>query len=203
MYSILVNKGAMQIIKATSLGVLISAVSLPMSVWKLSTNLFDGQWLRCLEKAQKAGALLADVLRSKVQGDRPTTLIGTSLGAATIFHALLALAADSPPSNNLVYSATFVSMPIAPSAAQWAAVRSVVAGPINNVYSTSDWCLGLLTRASVHANMSIATPAGLGPVKLAEGVVSLDASEMIAGHMALVKPDVVGKVLAEAKAVQN
>lgn len=45
-----------------------------------------------MDRARKAGLILADALCNNVQGDRPVTLVGFSLGAKTIYHCLVELA---------------------------------------------------------------------------------------------------------------
>lgn len=54
--------------------------------------LVDNPWSLGLDRAVKAGELLADALCSNVQNGRPVTLIGYSLGARAIFYCLVELA---------------------------------------------------------------------------------------------------------------
>ena len=53
--------------------------------------MIDHAWAVALNRAQKAGILLAHILMSGAHGDRPVTLIGYSMGARLIFHCLLEL----------------------------------------------------------------------------------------------------------------
>jgi len=45
-----------------------------------------------MDRARKSGYVLADILMERVQGARPTTLIGYSTGAVVIWECLLELA---------------------------------------------------------------------------------------------------------------
>ena len=59
---------------------LVAAVALPMTVMS-AANLIDTWWAVCLDRAEKAGKLLAHVLMSGAHGDREHT--------ALVHHALL------------------------------------------------------------------------------------------------------------------
>ena len=50
--------------------------------------MIDHAWAVALNRAQKAGILLAHILMSGAHGDRPVTLTGYSMGARLIFHCL-------------------------------------------------------------------------------------------------------------------
>src|SRR5690606_523039 len=52
----------------------------------------DNPYSRGINRSKKAGRLLADALINRVQGERPVTLIGYSLGAAAIHACLQSLA---------------------------------------------------------------------------------------------------------------
>jgi alpha-beta hydrolase superfamily lysophospholipase len=175
----MLTKGAIkEILKRTSVAALMSAVSLPLSVWSWTTSLLDGEWVRGLERAKQAGGLLADVLLEKTQGQRPVHLVGASFGALTVFECLLRIAEKSPNNNDLIYSATMISLPLGPSTEEWQRARGVVAGPLTQAYSTNDWCLALLSRAAITAKFTIRRPAGLAAVE-EQGVVDLDVSEWV------------------------
>lgn len=117
----------------------------------------DNTWMQAQDRAKKAGRLLGEVLEKRVQGERPVILVGTSLGALTILHALQYLA--SLPPNGLhsdsdrggvpafVESAYLISLPAAPTPDEWVKVRSVVARRAVNAYSESDWVLAGVVRS--------------------------------------------------------
>ncbi|KAJ1925438.1 hypothetical protein IWQ60_004558 [Tieghemiomyces parasiticus] len=87
-----VHFAAGQVLKQTVLATLISAMAWPMAIIKVG-QLIDNPWSVGLNRARSAGELLADVLISRAQGNRPVVLVGYSLGALVIYHCLLRLAA--------------------------------------------------------------------------------------------------------------
>lgn len=68
-----------------SLSILVSSCA----IW---LQLIDTAWSVALQRAQKAGRLLAHSLAAGAHGNRPVTLVGNSMGARLIFHCLLELA---------------------------------------------------------------------------------------------------------------
>lgn len=114
----------------------------------------------------------------------------------TILHALIFLSERLPPEEmkDIVYSATLISLPVAPSKDTWRRARSTVAGPLVNAWSRNDWVLALLARASIHADMSTDAPSGLQPINVS-GITDVDLSDLLKGHMQLAKPEVISKVL--------
>lgn len=112
------------------------------------------------------------------------TQIGTSVGALTVLHALLYLSEQDTP--QLVDSVFLVSLPSAPTAAEWAAVRSVTARRVVNAWCGSDFVLASIVRLhevvsrGVTGNNGVCV-AGLGPVQQ-PGVEDMDLSEVLHGH---------------------
>ncbi|KAJ2790235.1 hypothetical protein H4R21_006556, partial [Coemansia helicoidea] len=80
-----------QTLQHTVLPSLLGPLSIPMWLAKLGYVL-DNPWSNGCELAQKAGPVVADLLLQRVQGQRPVTLVGYSIGARLIFYALLELA---------------------------------------------------------------------------------------------------------------
>lgn len=104
----------------------------------------DNDWIRARDKAKKAGDLLSEVLKEKVQGERPLTMVGrvnqlldivcntfnyiqvaSSLGALALFRALLVLADSDKPAEPLIDSVILISLPQVVSPREWAKVRKV------------------------------------------------------------------------------
>ncbi|GAA6017539.1 hypothetical protein JCM11491_006860 [Sporobolomyces phaffii] len=104
------------------------------------------------------------------------TQVGYGPGASLIFSCLQEL--HRRELGHLVYSATLISLPEAPSAVAWASARSVVAHEVVNVYSNSDWVLAIAARLFTLSNKI----AGLGPVTV-EGVTNVDVSDLVHGHL--------------------
>ncbi|KAL7422671.1 hypothetical protein Q5752_001962 [Cryptotrichosporon argae] len=177
-----------EIIKRTVLSAYFAAVSLPLYVYGMTTMAVDNTWMRATDRAVKAGRLLGEVLEKRVQGERPVVLIGSSVGALTVLHALLYLSTLSPRLQ-VVESAHLVSLPSAPTADEWARARAVVARRLTNVYTDHDLVLAGVVR--LHEVVSRAATgnngvkvAGLGPVER-PGVEDIDVGAVLKGHMEL------------------
>ncbi|KAK8160671.1 hypothetical protein BKA80DRAFT_275673 [Phyllosticta citrichinensis] len=139
-------------------------------------KIVDNPFSVARSRSDKAGAVLADALINKAQGERPVTLIGYSLGARVIFAALQSLAKRK--AFGLVESVVMMGSPTPSDAAAWRKIRAVVAGRVVNVYSESDHILGFLYRTS---SIQLGV-AGLQPVKGVQGIENVDVSPLVDGH---------------------
>ncbi|KAJ9092316.1 hypothetical protein QFC19_008750 [Naganishia cerealis] len=183
-----------EIIKRTVLSAYFTAVALPMSVYNMASLGLDNTWVQSQDKAIKAGRLLGEVLENRVQGQRPVVLIGSSLGALTVLHALLYLSSRANKSSptalpQIVDSAFLISLPSAPSSEEWQACRQVVARRLVNAWCEKDLVLAGIVR--LHEVFSRAVTlqngvyvAGLRAVKQ-PGVEDVDLSDVIEGHLDL------------------
>ncbi|WVQ63135.1 uncharacterized protein L199_001286 [Kwoniella botswanensis] len=182
-----------EIIKRTVLSAYFAAVSLPLSVYSMATMTLDNTWMHAVDRAKKAGRLLGEVIEKRVQGERPVVLIGSSVGALTVLHALLYLASLPSPTPGkgsvptYVESAYMISLPSAPTAEEWQKVRSVTGRRVVNAYSDADLVLAgvvrlheVVSRAAVMSNGI--RVAGLGPVEQ-PGIEDIDVSTVLRGHM--------------------
>eukprot|EP00256_Glycine_max_P053849 XP_014620579.1 uncharacterized membrane protein C6F6.13c isoform X2 [Glycine max] len=129
-----------------------------------------------LERSNKAGKLLAEVLLKGLQGNRPVTLIGYSLGARVIFKCLQYLA-KTENGAELVEKVVLLGAPIPIMDENWEATRKMVAGRFVNAYSRTDWMLGVAFRASLLTKGL----AGIQPVDI-PGIQNVDVTEHIEGH---------------------
>ncbi|CAN4083378.1 unnamed protein product [Withania somnifera] len=167
----LMKRGAMM----TVLKTLLTALALPATLLAM-TDLIDSKWTIAVDRSDKAGKLLAEVLQKGLQGNRPVTLIGFSLGARVIFKCLQILA-ESENNSGLVERVVLLGAPIAIKNMNWEAARKVVAGRFVNAYATNDWMLGIAFRASLLTRGL----AGLQPVDV-PGIENVDVTEVIDGH---------------------
>ena len=136
---------------------LLAAVAFPATLLT-ATSLIDNAWSVAMDRADQAAVLLADALVDAAwYHQRPVTLMGFSLGARMVFKCLEELAARGAV--GIVESAVLLGAPVPEDPDTWRAVRSVVAGRLVNVYSSSDWVLGVVYRASVMSSGA----AGLRP----------------------------------------
>ncbi|PKX99089.1 DUF726 domain protein [Aspergillus novofumigatus IBT 16806] len=165
-----------QVLKKTFLSQLLTAVALPLGLLKVA-RVVDNPFSVAKARADKAGEVLADALISKVQGERPVTLIGYSLGSRVIFACLQSLAKRR--AFGLVESAVLMGAPTPSDTEQWCRIRSVVSGRLVNVFSENDSVLALLYRTS---SLQLGV-AGLQPVEGVSGVENLDVSDLISGHL--------------------
>ncbi|KAF2689806.1 DUF726-domain-containing protein [Lentithecium fluviatile CBS 122367] len=164
-----------QIIKRTVFGAL-SAGLWPLGILKIS-SILDNPFSVAKYRADKAGQVLADALINKVQGERPITLIGYSLGARLIFSCLKTLAERK--AFGLIENVVLLGSPCPSDAEDWRSLRSVVSGRLVNVFSTNDYVLAFLYRTS---SIQLGV-AGLQPVLGIPGVQNVDVSELVSGHL--------------------
>ncbi|XAR73805.1 hypothetical protein NMG60_11007898 [Bertholletia excelsa] len=167
----LMKQGAMM----TVLSSLLAALAWPAALLS-ATSFIDSKWTIAVDRSDKAGKLLAEVLMKGLQGQRPVTLVGFSLGARVIYKCLQVLA-ENDHNADLVERVVLLGAPIAIKDENWEAARKVVAGRFVNAYSTNDWMLGVAFRASLLTQGL----AGIQPVEL-PGVENVDVTEHIEGH---------------------
>ncbi|CAL9154710.1 uncharacterized protein LOC103993236 isoform X1 [Musa acuminata AAA Group] len=167
----LMKQGAMM----TVLSTLITALAWPATLIA-ATDFIDSKWSIAIDRSDKAGKLLAEVLLKGLQGNRPVTLIGFSLGARVIYKCLQALAV-SGDNEGLVERVVLLGAPLSVKGEQWDIARKIVAGRFINVYSTNDWILGVAFRASLFSQGL----AGIQPIDI-PGVENIDATDYIDGH---------------------
>ncbi|KAF2027740.1 DUF726-domain-containing protein [Setomelanomma holmii] len=124
----------------------------------------------------KAGKVLAHALIDGVQGKRPVTLTGYSVGARVIFACLVELAEQH--AFGLVESVVLMGTPAPSSQKQWRQIRSVGTARVVNIYSTEDYVLGYLYRCT-KLEMGV---AGLDEVRAVHGIETVDVSKLVNGH---------------------
>ncbi|KAK7430531.1 hypothetical protein QQZ08_002823 [Neonectria magnoliae] len=149
----------------------------PAGLMKIS-KIIDNPWNLGMVRAEKAGVVLADaIMRSKLQGDRPVSLIGYSLAARTIYICLMVLAERRQ--FGLVESAVLMGTPAPSESRVWLTLKSVVSGRLINVYSENDYLLGFLYRTSnIHFGV-----AGLQQIHGADGVENHDVGHLVSEHL--------------------
>ncbi|KAF5380860.1 hypothetical protein D9615_004046 [Tricholomella constricta] len=109
----------------------------------------DNPWMNAKALAMKAGAVLGDLLAKHVFGSRPVTLTGYSLGSLVIFEALKHLV-TLPPSEttHLIQDVYLFGTPAPADAQTWSEIRRLVSGRLVNGYTSNDYVLAVLSRAS-------------------------------------------------------
>ena len=164
------------VVKRTVFSELMSGMMWPMALTKVA-RVVDNPFNLAKTRADKAGQVLAEALINHVQGERPVTLIGYSLGARVIWSCLTTLAKNR--AFGLVESAVLMGSPISSDTNTWRLMRSAVTGRLVNVYSENDYLLAFLYRASsLHYDV-----AGLVPITGLSGVENVDVTETVSGHL--------------------
>ncbi|KAL2271005.1 hypothetical protein VTJ83DRAFT_376 [Remersonia thermophila] len=169
------NTVKVEILKRTVLATLWSAL---WPAYLLSiASVVDNPFSLAKNRSEKAGEILADALINKVQGERPVTLVGYSLGARVVYSCLRSLAERR--AFGLVDNVVFVGAPVPSNRQHWETMRAVVSGNLVNVYSENDYLLAFLYRAtSVQLGV-----AGLQEIRDVDGVFNLNLSDKVQGHM--------------------
>ena len=140
--------------------------------------LIDNPWSNALDRSKAAGLVLADVILQRHAGVRPISLIGFSLGARSIFYALIELSRRK--AFGLVQDVFIFGTTVTANRTQWLEARSVVSGRFVNGFATNDWMLGYLFRAT---SGGLNTVAGLRPVETVPGLENVEVTDIITGHM--------------------
>ncbi|KAJ3057540.1 hypothetical protein HK097_000006 [Rhizophlyctis rosea] len=194
-----------EIISRTVLATLFAGLW-PLGLLKFG-RMIDNPWNNALALAEKAGKVLADVLKGGVQGGRPVSLVGFfvpfeylhdgnlmhqlqvgySLGALVIFHCLLSLAetsdSSSCPPNALISNVYLFGLPAPTTPETWRKIRTVVSGRLVNAYTPKDWMLAFLHRTHVWDEGMRRGVAGVMPVKDVDGVENVDVGSVVEGHV--------------------
>ncbi|KAF9197529.1 hypothetical protein BGZ49_001988 [Haplosporangium sp. Z 27] len=166
-----------QVISQTVFAALASALVLPFGLMRAG-DLIDNPWAVAMDRGRKAGLVLADILTERVQGNRPTTLIGYSTGAIVIWECLLELARRKE--FGLINSVVLLGAPIKTDmTAKWKAASSVVSHRFINGYSKKDVVLGSIFR--LHAlGLDV---AGLQPAEAEPRIENVDLTDIVGGHL--------------------
>ncbi len=153
----------------------LAAALWPIGLLKVA-RVIDNPFSVAKTRAEKAGEVLADALINRVQGERPVTLIGYSLGARVIYTCLMNLAKRKE--FGIVENAVLIGSPTPSDTSDWRVLRSVVAGRLVNVYSVNDYVLGFMYRTSA-IQYGV---AGLQKVEALSTVENFDVSEDVSSH---------------------
>jgi Protein of unknown function (DUF726) len=167
-----------QVLGSTILTALMGALQLPIVLSKLS-YIIDNPWNVSLVRANAAGLILADSIMDRNLGKRPITLLGFSLGSRLIFACLKELA--NRGAYGLVQDVYLFGSPIVANRDDYLNARSIVSGRFVNGYSSNDWILGYLFRATGGGIMRV---AGIAPVEGIPGLENVNVTNLVKGHMA-------------------
>jgi hypothetical protein len=178
---------AYTVMSRTILGALYAGLW-PLGLIK-AASVLDNPFSVALARADKAGKVLAHALIDGVQGKRPVTLTGYSVGARVIYSCLVELAEQH--AFGLVECAVLMGTPAPSDSKPWRQIRSVVAGRVVNAHSSEDYVLGFLYRST---KLQVGV-AGLQSVEDVSGIENVDVSKLVSGHDQY--RYLVGKILAK------
>ena len=148
----------------------------PLALVKLA-RVIENPFSVAKNRADKAGKVLAEAIMERVQGERPVTLIGYSVGARVIWSCLMTLAERK--AFGFIESVVLIGAPIPSDISTWRSMRTVVSGRLINVYSRNDYLLAFLHRASSLAYHV----AGLRSIEGLPGVENVDVTALVTGHL--------------------
>lgn len=179
-----------EVLKHTALAG-IAALTLPLTVYAAASTALDGVFVQAKSRSYRAGLILADVIRDEVQGHRPVTLIGTSLGCVTILTALGELANKPGETGHLVDSVFLIGAPFSPSPAVLRRARSVVSRRFVTAFSSRDmvcsiaaW-LGSGISLEEVKNGQMPRIVGSSAMLGVPGVENVDVSDLVGSHFDL------------------
>ncbi|KAI0008685.1 DUF726-domain-containing protein [Xylariaceae sp. FL0662B] len=175
-----------EILQRTVLATLQGALW-PIFLLSSASNI-DNPFSLARNRSEKAGKILADALINKVQGERPVTLVGYSLGARVIYSCLRVLAERK--AFGIVDTVVLIGAPVPSNTGHWQMMRTMVSGKVFNVYSENDYILAFLYRTT---SMQLGI-AGLQAISdEVDGVENLDLSAEVTGHLRY--PDLIARIL--------
>ncbi|CAG8582050.1 8354_t:CDS:2 [Paraglomus occultum] len=180
---------ASQALQYTVFAALTTALMLPAGLMKAG-DLIDNPWALGVDRAGKAGLVLADVLCERVQGKRPVVLVGYSLGALVIWNCLLELSRRQM--YGLVDSVVLIGAPIPSTSEQWSLACPTVSRRVINAYATNDVVLAVVYR--MHSlDLKV---AGLEAVAH-DSVENYDVTKLTKGHLDYKEPNTLKNILEE------
>ncbi|ORY57210.1 uncharacterized protein BCR38DRAFT_449920 [Pseudomassariella vexata] len=158
------NAIKVEILSRTVLATLWAALW-PIHLLAMASNI-DNPFSLARNRSEKAGKILADALINKVQGERPRRAFG------------------------LVDTVVLIGAPVPSNPGHWQMMRTVVSGKLFNVYSSNDYILAFLYRAT-SAQLGI---TGLQAISDdVDGVENIDLSAEVTGHLRY--PELIPKIL--------
>eukprot|EP00743_Colponemidia_sp_Colp-15_P011670 GILK01013081.1.p1 GENE.GILK01013081.1~~GILK01013081.1.p1 ORF type:complete len:715 (+),score=79.39 GILK01013081.1:33-2177(+) len=168
----------------------------PLSVFS-ALSVIDNAWSMSLDRATKAGILLADTLMNLPREGPfpfPVTLFGVSIGARVVFSCLQELYKHNV--TDIVENAFLLGGPITSDVHRWLELRAVVSGRLVNGWSEADWVLSYLYQLPQLMDGTVA--AGCAAIALGDDFVeNVNLSEQVNGHL-----DYAERIFEVASAVQ-
>lgn len=200
------QKAAEEAVKRTAFAAL-TAVTLPMTVAGAISTGLDSIFVRAKAKATKQGLILADTIKREVQGHRPVTLIGCSLGGVAIITCLNELAKGGEDCLHLVDSVYLIGTPSTVGASTLRQARSAVCRRFVNAYSRKDMVCGIAAWIGLEMSTEdikagkFPKVIGANPVVGVPGMENVDVGDLVDSHFDLCSPEKVAQVCRQIGAM--
>jgi hypothetical protein len=147
----------------------LGAISAPSSLMDIVAN----PWQIATRKSKDTGMMVAEWIERNSKSD--ITLIGFSLGTRVILNALTALAPTSEIKNVFLFGGAAECDP-----EEWSMASQRVKGEIVNHFSENDAVLRYVYK---FGTLGRGDPIGLHPIEGITGIVNVDWSDTVKGHM--------------------
>ena len=106
-----------------AVGTLVLGAAFASLAWPLAllsaADVLDGPWAVAQQRADKAGALLADALLARAHGHRPVTLVGYGMGARVVVACLARMAGRGAAGRGIVETAVCLGTPLPADPGVW------------------------------------------------------------------------------------
>ena len=164
-------------LRTTVIGTALAAVAWPLTLLQLG-SMVDHPWWLAVGRSRRVGVLLARELHARsLQGARPVSLYGVSMGAIVVQHCLEELSRLG--SFGLIENVLLLGLPAKlPKPDQVKRLRLVCSGRFVHGYSRKDWLLRFLFRTT---RLHVGEVAGLVPWDV-DGVESVDLTNLVSTH---------------------
>ncbi|KAN0036355.1 hypothetical protein ACTFIV_001646 [Dictyostelium citrinum] len=178
----------------------LASALVPLSVLK-AASVLDNPWSLLKDRSEKAGKVLAQQIIDGYFGNRPLTLVSTSMGSRMVFYALEELYNQSltnPKIYSLIESVVFIGSPITSDQKRWSKILRLVSGRMVNCYTPNDLLLKYVCRSINCLSDGILPAAGVAPIHIPGSslvIENVDLSNLVKSHLDYEKEEILCKIL--------
>ncbi|KAK5578247.1 hypothetical protein RB653_003201 [Dictyostelium firmibasis] len=178
----------------------LASALVPLSVLK-AASVLDNPWSLLKDRSEKAGKVLAQQIVDGYFGNRPLTLVSTSMGSRMVFYALeelYNLSLTNPKIYSLIESVVFIGSPITSDQKRWSKILKLVSGRLVNCYTPNDLLLKYVCRSINCLSDGILPAAGVAPIHIPCSslvIENVDLSNLVKSHLDYEKEEILCKIL--------
>ncbi|KAM9955691.1 hypothetical protein ACTFIW_002331 [Dictyostelium discoideum] len=178
----------------------LASALVPLSVLK-AASVLDNPWSLLKDRSEKAGKVLAQQIIDGYFGNRPLTLVSTSMGSRMVFYALEELYNQSltnPKIYSLIESVVFIGSPITSDQKRWSKILRLISGRMVNCYTPNDLLLKYVCRSINCLSDGILPAAGVAPIHIPGSslvIENVDLSNLVKSHLDYEKEEILCKIL--------